>query len=194
MRGTLELKAGLIELCLSTISNPEDLSGICVEIGSFRGESANIMSRYFDHVICVDPYIPYENDRAGIEAQLRFARRNMLHRMSINKKISLLQMCSLEAASIISGPVRLVYIDGAHDQESVSKDIRAWLPKTRYIGGHDYREEFSGVIEAVRVNVPQDCPITVFQDNSWLTELRSERPEEAIEIVEQTIEITEAEI
>lgn len=44
-----------------------------------------------------------------------------------------------------------VFIDAAHDYESVKKDINAWYPKVKYqgiIGGHDY-PEFEGVVRAV---------------------------------------------
>jgi len=49
----------------------------------------------------------------------------------------------------------LVYIDAAHDYESVKKDIEAWWPKVgpgRVLAGHDYavcEKNNFGVIEAV---------------------------------------------
>jgi hypothetical protein len=45
-----------------------------------------------------------------------------------------------------------VYIDAAHDYESVKADIREWLPKVKpggYICGHDYGGEYTGVKKAV---------------------------------------------
>jgi hypothetical protein len=32
------------------------------------------------------------------------------------------------------------FLDASHDYDSVCADIRAWLPKTRILAGHDYRD------------------------------------------------------
>ena len=46
--------------------------------------------------------------------------------------------------------VDLVFIDAAHDYESVKADIMAWLPKVRgVIAGHDYIPTYPGVMGAV---------------------------------------------
>lgn len=46
-----------------------------------------------------------------------------------------------------------VFLDAAHDEESVTADIAAWLPVVRQggtIAGHDFSEKFPGVEAAVR--------------------------------------------
>ena len=43
-----------------------------------------------------------------------------------------------------------VFIDASHDYKNVIKDINAWLPKTKKIGGHDWSSDFPGVIRAVK--------------------------------------------
>lgn len=59
-------------------------------------------------------------------------------------------------ASFAVPTVDMTFIDGAHDLDSIERDIVAWLPKTRkLICGHDYvttpDAAFPDVAEAVRV-------------------------------------------
>ena len=45
-----------------------------------------------------------------------------------------------------------VFIDGAHEYESVKADIEAWLPKVKQggaIAGHDFNHEYQGIVQAV---------------------------------------------
>ena len=66
-----------------------------------------------------------------------------------------------------------IYIDANHTYESVSRDITDWLPKTKLaIGGHDYQDEWPGVIKAV-FNDQFGTPDLVFQDTSWLFRMKN---------------------
>ncbi len=52
----------------------------------------------------------------------------------------------------------VIFIDAAHDYESVNQDIQLWLPKVKPGGllcGHDYSRDWPGVIRAVNVLLPQ---------------------------------------
>jgi precorrin-6B methylase 2 len=54
------------------------------------------------------------------------------------------------ACSIDAEQADMVFIDGAHDYESVKQDIISWWPKaTKLICGHDYAEQWVGVRAAV---------------------------------------------
>jgi hypothetical protein len=68
-----------------------------------------------------------------------------------------------------------VFIDAAHDYESVRQDILTWLPKIKkggYIGGHDFRfDENIGVYEAVNDIFCHDYIITSFPDSSFVVEV-----------------------
>lgn len=69
-------------------------------------------------------------------------------------RIDVLAMSSLQAATqFADGSVNLVYIDAAHDLESVTADIDAWWPKLDGYGimmGDDYDIDNEGVVTAVR--------------------------------------------
>lgn len=79
-------------------------------------------------------------------------------------RIIQMEMTSLEAAAKIKdGSVDFVFIDAAHDYESVCADLDAWLPKLSpcgHIAGHDYG--YHGVASAV------DERLTVrHRNSSW---------------------------
>ena len=51
-----------------------------------------------------------------------------------------------------NGSVDFVFIDAAHDYESVIDDVTAWLQKVRpggIIAGHDYEPDYHGLMRAV---------------------------------------------
>lgn len=62
------------------------------------------------------------------------------------------------AAHFADGSVDFVFLDAAHDYESVCADIRAWLPKVRpggWLCGHDYQDPpWPGVVRAVNELLP----------------------------------------
>ncbi len=56
------------------------------------------------------------------------------------------------AALYADASLDFVFIDADHAYESVLKDIKAWLPKVKpggLIAGHDYSQDFPGVMLAV---------------------------------------------
>jgi hypothetical protein len=69
--------------------------------------------------------------------------------------VTLIVSDSAKAARLFAdSSVHMVFLDAAHDEGSVSRDLAAWHPKVKAGGlfaGHDYREEdgFPGVKRAV---------------------------------------------
>jgi predicted O-methyltransferase YrrM len=65
-----------------------------------------------------------------------------------------MQMTTEEAARLVpDGSFDFVFIDADHGRASVALDIRDWQPKVRkggWLGGHDYNDNFPGVVQAVQ--------------------------------------------
>ena len=65
---------------------------------------------------------------------------------------------SEEAAGDFTEPVELLFIDGAHDYETVHGDITGFKPLVKEGGllcGHDYSRRWPGVVRAVNELVPK---------------------------------------
>ena len=156
-RSTTDLYGGLINFLLTL---PLELRKTdAVEIGSYIGESANILSLFFHEVICIDPL---ENPEV----------RKIFTLNTVGRNISVITKISDEAHfELYNSGYGLVYIDGVHTYEAVRSDIANYYPKVMpcgYIGGHDYGPgpENAGVVRAV--NEAFGVPDFIFMDESWL--------------------------
>jgi predicted O-methyltransferase YrrM len=120
-----------------------------VEIGSFRGRSAIVLARAAAEgvdVVAIDPHAG--NDRGpqeitGKEAEAaedhEVFHRN-LEEAGVADRIQHLRLFSDAALGEVSGPVHLLYIDGAHRWRPAAADIRQWgdrVPPGGYMLIHD---------------------------------------------------------
>lgn len=117
-----------------------------VEIGVLEGQSLlylireNIKHSKDMKITAVDHF----KDQSG--GLLETFKTNLV---SYSGQFDLMIMDSAEAANYFDS-VDFVFIDAAHDYDSVKKDILAWLPKTKgVIAGHDYIPTYPGVMGAV---------------------------------------------
>lgn len=155
-RISADLYGGLVNFLLTL---PLELKKTtAVEIGSYIGESANILSLFFSEVICIDPLS---------DPKVRAIFRENTQ----GRNVSVIMKCSNDAAAEVSGGHGLIYIDGIHDYDPVKTDIANYYPKVAefgYIGGHDYGTgpENAGVVKAV--NEAFGEPDFIFSDESWL--------------------------
>lgn len=140
-----------------------------VEIGSYAGESAEIIAPHVGRLYCVDPWKPY---RAGarssdtiLEAEKAFDKVVTRHR-----NIEKMKMTSAEAAQLFdAGSIDWVYIDGDHSYASVMLDIQLWLPKCRVaIAGHDYTRVGGNAGVKKAVDRLLGKPDKLFSDQSWV--------------------------
>ena len=145
------------------------------EIGCWAGESTVMFAQNFTVVYAVD---------AWSEQSFAFMRgEGFLHaredveasfdeRAAHFRNIVKIKDYSAAAAKLFRSLLDFVYIDAAHDYESVRNDIAAWLPTLRsdrrtIIAGHDYEQSHPGVMQAVDERFGP-TNLHHFPDGSWL--------------------------
>lgn len=151
-----------------------------IEIGSFRGESAEIFlsSGKVNKIYCIDPWVNNYNHssiqkhfnmqevEADFDSRFKNEHRVIKHKGTIDSFISKFHP---ENEFLNNEFPIVVYIDGHHDYEFVKNDIIKTLVyiKPAFITGHDY--DLLGVESAVDeiLGMPQK----VFKDSSWLIKM-----------------------
>ncbi len=146
---------------LASIIREEDFTTF-VEVGAKEGRTtAHVLEHCPDcHVIALDPWIKmpeqsgleggegYEAwDFKAIEAEFWEGVEPWDERLTFHRKTS------AQAAPLVDdGSQDLVFIDAAHDYQSVLDDIERWTPKVRsggVLAGHDFQHSFPPVMRAV---------------------------------------------
>lgn len=128
--------------------------GKFVEIGSWMGQSAVVLCQRLQdiekaaEVTCVDTFQGEQNQPAHLEivagmgGSTRWKFEENIKAAGVADMISVIQSDSAEAASHFDDEsLDGVFIDAAHDYDSVVKDVAAWFPKVKPGGifaGHDY--------------------------------------------------------
>jgi hypothetical protein len=153
------------------------LEGKGIEIGTQAGLYAQVllggsMLRKLCLVDCwdlVEENDRFRNDSAYSHEKLRELKRKAEERFRCEPRVEIVQSFAHEfSATVESESLDFVYLDAAHDEESVAQDLQDWYPKLRKGGvfaGHDYlnNEPWAptyvkfGVIEAVskfRMRIP----------------------------------------
>lgn len=140
---------------------------IMIEIGVYQGFLSNQLLKNIVNLelfMCdswsLDTYKDKTIDSASEAAikdyqdnwEANFAKACKVRGLYWNRS-HIIKMKSLEAVNIFENNYfDLIYIDAAHDEQSVEQDIIAWYPKTKmngWISGHDYGGEYTGVKKAV---------------------------------------------
>lgn len=120
---------------LPALLNARELTGQGAEIGVKSGAFSAHLLRHWRgrRLISVDHW-------QGVHARHYTKARQRLAPFGTRSEVW--RMTSLEAAAHVEdGSFDFVYIDAAHDTESVRRDLEAWLPKVRaggILAGHDY--------------------------------------------------------
>lgn len=135
-----------------------------IEIGCYIGESSSIFLSFakLKRLDCVDHW------NLSIQALNR-----RLHREIAKSRcfVHHAESCDF-AKEVPDGSVDVVYIDGDHSYECVTKDIFAYHPKLKtngYLCGHDYSVAWPGVMSAVdEFAMATKKGLKVFEDSSWV--------------------------
>ncbi len=175
MRQDVTQKQGLLNLCKSVKSYIGDNNLQIIEIGSYCGESGEIIASTFPNSIlnCVDPWEKYTeegstydlNEQEIVLNEAEIVFDSVLARYSNMKKN---KMASLKYAELIAPEsIDFIYIDGNHQYTSVKEDLNVWSTKIKsggIIAGHDFG--WSSVNKAI-IEFFNQQPVATFPDGSW---------------------------
>ncbi len=114
-----------------------------VEIGVWKGRSTFALCSSGTKVIAVDHFEGSEEHQN--EESLPRIRQEFDANLAEFNNLTLIPISSKDAAPLV-GKVDMVFIDGAHDEDSVMQDLTLWAPKApKIVSGHDYKHEFPAV-------------------------------------------------
>lgn len=145
-----------------------------IEVGSWKGRSAIAFATELQKVnaklLCVDTWLGapefwtwgrHQQERGeslriqhGYPSVFFTFLSNVFHK-KLQNTIRPFPISSVEGAKVLkfhNVVADAIYIDGAHEKESVARDLRAYFPLLRHGGvmfGDDYSCHWEGVVEAV---------------------------------------------
>ena len=154
-------------------SLPSEGPMIMIEIGSYRGESAQIFlsTNRFSRIYCIDPWKMYydANDGAAF-TDMAAVERDFDERVGGDKRVIKVKGTIdtfLEQYPDIK--IDFAYVDGCHTYDAVKHDLQCILsscPPRVAVAGHDYADKlWEGVNRAIEECIGK--PDKVFPDTSW---------------------------
>ena len=120
---------------LYDLARQADPKGVIVEIGSWKGKSTVCMAKGSEagtgvKIYAIDPHTGSEEHRTdGWKVWTFDEFKANIQKAGVADRIVPLVKPSVEAAQNFDQPVSLIFIDGAHDYDSVKADFEAWFPK-----------------------------------------------------------------
>lgn len=124
------------------------------EIGVQAGIYSEVLCKANPNLklLCVDSWAPYRDFPRKSRQDAMFLET--MNRLANYPGATIKRMTSIEASrDVPNGSLDFVYIDAAHDFDSVMMDLIHWVPKVRrrgIVAGHDYcYMRFCSVIGAV---------------------------------------------
>lgn len=144
-------------------------TGVFVEVGAWLGKSTAYMAQLLrDNPECMvdfyavdtwkgsagDPAFASELEKHGGDVYGAFVEN--MEKCGVRDFVIPLRITSVEAAANFGDrSLDFVFIDAAHDYDSFSADLRAWLPKVKVggmIAGHDHSHP--PIIKALKEQIP----------------------------------------
>lgn len=128
--------------------------GVGAEIGVERGKYSQEILYTADKLFCVDLWKNYPGYREHVsDTEYEEIFQDCKRRLA-GRDVTFIRLDSVIAAEkFTDGSLDFLYLDAAHDYDSVLADIKAWYPKVRpggIIAGHDWvKKKDFGVIKAI---------------------------------------------
>src|SRR5450756_904266 len=114
---------------LYELARQADPKGVIVEIGSWKGKSTVCMAKGAEagksaKIYAIDPHIGSEEHHVDGKKVWTFDQfKANIARMGVADRITPIVKTSVAAAKDFDQPVSLIFIDGAHDFDSVKEDL-----------------------------------------------------------------------
>ena len=148
---------------------------VIVEIGSCEGSSTELFALTCKLVYAIDPWDEVAKPNNATELQMsKQSEERCRERISVYDNVKILKgFAEKEVVNFEDKSLDAVYIDGAHDADSVAQDINLWLPKIKNNGimcGHDWRY---APIRNVIIKKFGNADRT-YKDGSWAVNLENE--------------------
>lgn len=100
------------------------LPGDVVEIGSYEGKSTIFLAEKSIHVTAIDPH--KGNVSGGMLSPTYGNYKKNITRAGVSDKITTLVTTSKKAATAWHSPIKLLFIDGLHDESHANEDYLLW--------------------------------------------------------------------
>lgn len=157
---------------------PDSCMGRFVELGAWQGKSTAHLAVEIANsgkMIRLDVYDHFKGSPELQESGMPMETEHLCreHLAPVSDIVHLHRMTTLEGARCHADrSLDFVWVDAAHDYDSVCEDLIAWAPKVKtggWIGGHDMQEGFPGVVRAVHEYFAQAHLLPLVK-GSWLVE------------------------
>ena len=158
------------------------------KIGILNGHLTRTVLRECEGVeyyLMVDPWVPY-NDLSSTSRDMTAEKMEALYRKNVEKMKDFPAAKIIRAGSVVASrtvpdnSLDIVYIDAAHDTDSVVTDIHVWTPKIKdhgILSGHDCSSGWQTVINGVLIAYPEFDFATRLDQGVWFIELTPEKKE-----------------
>jgi hypothetical protein len=146
---------------------------VCVEVGVANGRGLACMATLAEfrggRAVGIDTFLGTPGESEGYPPDMMARSFENIARCSIDHVTGLRCASSLEAVQDIpDAAYDYVFLDAAHDYESIRADIDAWWPKIKpggWLAGHDYTDA-----EGVRRAVDEAFPAAEKLGTCWLVQ------------------------
>lgn len=169
------------DLAIKVVEVYDEKISFLVEVGAFLGKSTVYLGQKLKEsgkkgrIFAVDTWegTPGETEHERIKTEvgdLFTAFKNNLIEYGVDDVVSPVKMSSYEAAKEFAHRgVDFVFLDAAHDYESVYEDMTLWWPKVdKLMAGHDFHPSWPGVVGAVVDFCEDNGLIYETMGNCWL--------------------------
>jgi hypothetical protein len=123
--GWLETNEGRFLEKISRIT--KSLKGDIVEIGSFCGKSTIYLAQSGSNVYAIDPHKGNIGEEKNYASTYKEFIRN-LKSANVIDTVTPLVTTSLHASKNWRKPIRILFIDGLHDEKNATQDFNVWTP------------------------------------------------------------------